>query len=121
MSRAKRLGGAFLLLQLAWFAREQLSSSRYFCWAPLHEHVFYRIDAERAGVHLSEVEIVRRYGRWGASYDAAQRQFWELNAAAHVLDSVRWREDTLPAAERMHVTVRYRIDDREPVTWTYAP
>jgi hypothetical protein len=112
------IGAGLLVMQALWFAHAQTTSARYFCWAPLHEHVFYRVTAERAGVFLSDRQVIQRYGRRGAFYDAARGEFWELNAAAHVIDSIAWREATLPPAQRMQVRMSYRIDDREPHTWT---
>lgn len=117
--RARELAGAGLLaLQLGWFAYQQTTPARYFCWAPLHEHVRYRVSAARGGRQLNDAQVDERYGRRGAFYDAARGEFWELNAAQHVLDSIAWREAATPAAERLQVTVHYRIDDQEPRTWT---
>lgn len=111
----------FFALQLAWFAHEQRGASRYFCWAPLHELVWYRIDARVAGVPLSDAQVAARYGRRGALYDASRGAFLELNAAQHVLDTVARRERSLPAAQRARVTLRYRVNGREERVWTYAP
>lgn len=121
MHATRLLGGLFLGLQAAWFCSEQSGTSRYFCWAPLHEHVFYRIDARRGGVPLSDAQIQRRYGRRGAVYIATRAQFWELNAAQHVIDTIAWREATLPRAQRAHVILRYRINDRGTQAWIYTP
>jgi len=121
MHANRLLGGLFLALQLAWFCREQTRSSRYFCWAPLHEHVFYQIDARRAGVRLSDGEVMQRYGRRGAFYDAMRQEFWELNAAKHVIESIAWREASVPRPQRAHVTLHYRIHGRGTQTWTYTP
>jgi hypothetical protein len=120
MSRAKLAGFALLGAQLIWIAHEQLGASRYFCWAPLHEQVWYRIEARVGATPLSDAQIAERYGRKGAFYDAERREFWELNAAQHVLDTVAWRESALASEQRALVTVRYRINDRETRTWTYA-
>jgi hypothetical protein len=121
MRVAQRLGGLFCAVQLVWFCREQTGKSRYFCWAPLHEHVVYRIDARRDGAPLSDAEIKQRYARRGAFYDAARSEFWELNAAQHVIDTIAWREATLPRPQRAHVILHYRVDDRGMQTWTYTP
>jgi uncharacterized protein YifE (UPF0438 family) len=115
------VGIALLVAQLAWFAHEQAGRSRYFCWAPLHEHVWYRVDARHGGRTLTEGEVVARYGRLNAFHDRRRGELWELNAAQHVLDSVARRERSLPEDERVAVSVTYRIDDREPRTWTYTP
>jgi len=115
------IGAALLAAQALWFAHEQAGPSRYFCWAPLHEHVWYRVAAERNGRHLDDAQVRARYDRRGAFYDPARGELWELNAAQHVLDSIAWHESALPPRERMHVTVTYRIDDRESRTWTYTP
>lgn len=121
MLRARTAAIALLLAQLGWFAHEQAGRSRYFCWAPLHEHVWYRIDARREGQPLTEAQIIARYGRLNTFHDLARGELWELNAAQHVLDSVGLRERSLPPAQRAAVTVTYRINDREPRTWTYTP
>jgi hypothetical protein len=121
MLKTSQIGAVVLALQLGWFVHEQLGVSRYFCWAPLHEHVWYAIDARLAGKRLSADAVLQRYGRRGAFYDRTQRAFWELNAAQHVLDTIRLREDSLPAAQRARVTLRYHIDDREAHSWTYTP
>lgn len=112
---------ALLAAEALWFAHEQMGATRYFCWAPLHEHVFYRVDARAGERALSDAEVAQRYGRRGAFFDAGRREFWELNAAAHVIDSIRWREAAAPRAEPLHVTLHYRIDDGEPQQWTYTP
>lgn len=121
MSRAKIAGFVVLAVQLVWVAHEQLGSSRYFCWAPLHEHVWYRVEAQVGGKALSDDQIAARYGRRGALYHRSARGFWELNAAQHVLDSLAWRERTLPPEQRATVSVLYRINDRGARTWTYTP
>jgi hypothetical protein len=121
MSGLARLGGLLLALQAAWFIREQQGASRYFCWAPLHEHVWYRIDAHQGGVQLQDAEVAQRYGRRGAHYDPTRGEFWELNAAQHVIDSIAGREAALPRSQRAHVTLRYRIDAGDTRTWTYTP
>ena len=42
-----RLGACSLALQAALVRRtSRQGASRYFCWAPLHEHVWYRIERE---------------------------------------------------------------------------
>jgi hypothetical protein len=121
MRFATLLGGTLLVLQLAWFAWQQRGASRYFCWAPLHEHVWYRIDARRAGLPLQAAEVAQRYARRGAFYDASRGEFWELNAAQHVIDSIALREASLPHAQRVQVTLHYRIDGRGTQAWTYTP
>jgi hypothetical protein len=121
MPRAKIAGLVLLALQVAWIAREQLGPSRYFCWAPLHEHVWYRLEARVGGVALTNAEVARRYGRKGAFYDVQRGEFWELNAAQHVFDTVARREGTLALEQRASVSVRYRTNDRETRSWTYAP
>jgi hypothetical protein len=121
MHKAELLGVAALALQLAWFAHEQLGDTRYFCWAPLHEHVWYRVDARVRGRRLDDGAVALRYGRRGATYYTGRGEFWELNAARHVIDSIALRERSLPLAERATVTLTFRTDDREARTWTYAP
>jgi hypothetical protein len=121
MSGLARLGGSLLVLQLAWFVHEQRGASRYFCWAPLHEHVWYRIDAKRGLAQLRDAQVALRYGRRGAHYDRTRGEFWELNAAQHVIDSIVWREEALPRSQRAHVTLHYRIDAGDTQTWTYTP
>ncbi|MDH5676055.1 MAG: hypothetical protein OEZ06_28290 [Myxococcales bacterium] len=115
------VGRALLLLQLAWFVYAQTGERRYFCWAPLHEHVFYRIEARVAGRPLDARALSVRYGRRNAFFDSTRGQHWELNAAAHVIDSIVWRERSLPPPERAEVTLRYRVNDGEARTWTFAP
>lgn len=127
----ERIGWMLLALQALWFGHQQQGPSRYFCWAPLHEHVWYRIDAVLAdsasansrgeALHLNAAEVARRYDRRGTFHDRGRGEHWELNAAQHVLDSVRWHEQSLPREQRAHVTVTYRRNDRETRTWTYAP
>jgi hypothetical protein len=121
MLKAERFGAVLLGLQLLWFAWQQTGASRYFCWAPMHEHVWYQVLAERDGARVADEELAERYGRRGAFHDARRSEFWELNAAQHVIDSITWREATLPPAQRLRVTLTYRINDRGPHTWTYAP
>lgn len=118
---ANRVGWCFLALQALWFMHEQLGASRYFCWAPLHEHVWYRIDAEHNGRQLTDAEVTARYDRRGAFLDASSGEHWELNAAQHVLDTVRWHEQSLPVEQRARVTVSYRRNHHEARTWSYAP
>src|SRR5689334_9646809 len=106
MSPAKLAAITLLALQVAWIAHEQLGTSRYFCWAPLHEHVWYQVDARRNGQRMSDREVAKRYGRRGALYIEPYRMFWELNAAQHVLDSIVLRERSLAPSARAEVTVR---------------
>lgn len=121
MPRARGAAVALLALQVVWIIHEQLGVTRYFCWAPLHEHVFYQIEARQHGKRLSDAELAARYGRRGALYVAGARAFWELNAAEHVLDTVERRERTLHPSARAQVTVKYRINDRGTKTWTFTP
>ena len=116
-----RLALAWLCLQVAWFSWEQRGPSRYFCWAPLHEHVWYRIDAQVAGRSLSQDEIRARYERPGAFLDAKRVEQWELNAAAHIIDSIRLREAQEPPAGRAEVVLSYRRNAGESETWRYRP
>lgn len=121
MPRANLAAAALLALQVGWIVHEQLGASRYFCWAPLHEHVLYEIEAHTGGRRLSHAEVALRYGRRGALDVDGTRFFWELNAAQHVLDTVARRERSLHPSVRAEVTVRYRVNGRQEQTWTFAP
>ena len=121
MSRARIAAALLLALQVAWIAHEQLGPSRYFCWAPLHEQVWYQIDARRGSERLSDAEVATRYGRRGALHVPEHRMFWELNAAQHVLDTIALRERSLHPSARAEVTVRYRINNGGTRTWTFTP
>ena len=62
MSWRSAVATALLAAQGLWFAYEQTTPTRYFCWAPLHEHVFYRVEARSGDRRLNDAEVASRYG-----------------------------------------------------------
>jgi hypothetical protein len=110
------IGLALLAAQVGWIATAQLGRARYFCWAPLHEHVRYRIEVTVNGRLLTQDEVAERYGRRSLFWDAERGEDWELNALEHVRDTVRRREQW-PTAEEVRVLVSSRTNGREQTVW----
>ena len=113
------LGVALILLQVFFFVRARFVDSRYFCWAPFHSEARYTIDATVNGRPLDDGAIAERYRFQRLYWDERTRSDWELNAIAHVIDTVRATEEALPNDERASVVVTYRVNGRGEERWRY--
>jgi hypothetical protein len=113
------LGVALLLVQVVLFARARFVDSRYFCWAPFHSEARYRIDVTVRGRPLDDGAIAERYRIRRLYWDERTRTDWELNAIAHVIDTVRATEEALPSDDRASVVVTYRVNGRGEERWQY--
>jgi hypothetical protein len=113
------LAAALLVVQLIQFARARFVEHRYFCWAPFHSEARYAIDAVVRGKALDDDAIAARYRLSRLYWDPRSRTNWELNAIAHVHDTVRATEDALPESERAAVVIRYRVNGHGEQQWHY--
>jgi len=111
------LGTTLLVIQVILFVRARFTETRYFCWAPFHSEARYTIDATIGGRALNDDEIARRYVLERYYWDKASRTNWELNAIAHVIDTVRATEAALLPSKRAAVVVTYRVNGRPPERW----
>ncbi len=105
-------------LEIVQFVRARFMDSRYFCWAPFHSEARYRVDATVAGRALGDDAIARRYGSPRYYFDPKTRTDWELNAIAHVTDTIRATEAALPPAARARVVVTYRVNGGAERRWS---
>ena len=114
-----RLAIALLSLQIVLFVWARFGESRYFCWAPFHSEARYTIDVTARGRVLDDGAIAERYRLPRLYWDPRTRSDWELNAIAHVLDTVRATEEALPIDDRGVVVVTYRVNGRGQERWHY--
>ena len=63
--------------------------------------------------------IARRYGLPCYYFDPKTRSDWELNAIAHVTDTIRATEAALPAGARARVLVTYRENGGPERHWSF--
>jgi len=111
------VGAALLALQIVFVVRARFVESRYFCWAPFHSEARYTFNATVDGRALRDDEIARRYALARLYWDPTSRTDWELNAIAHILDTIRATEAALPTSERATVVVTWRVNGRPPAQW----
>jgi len=113
------LGAALLGLEIVQFVRARFSDTRYFCWAPFHSEARYKVDATVGGLALGDEAVARRYGLPRYYFDPKTRTDWELNAIAHVTDTIRATEAALPVGARARVVVTYRENGGQERRWSF--
>lgn len=100
-------------IQIAGIAWARIGPTRYLSWAPYDQISFYRIDADRQGVPLSDGDIAARY-----RLPAAGR---ENRSIDHVLLAVAQYERTYGRDDGVRVRVAYRVNGGAEQVWTPTP
>lgn len=87
-------------------------ASRYFAWAPNDYSVDYFISATVNGRRLNRREIWTRYR-------VSQRGFYE-DPPERLIRYLRRYELTYGRHDRTSLSVRYQLNGRPPVVWTWS-
>lgn len=110
------IGAGLLLAQLVMIVLTHVSStccaSRYFAWAPNDYSVDYTIAATVNGRTLAADEIQARYR-------VRAKGFWE-DPPQRLERYLRRRDQVYSPGQRVQLTVRYRLDGRGPLTWSWS-
>ena len=105
-------GVAVLALQVGLVVYEHLGPTRYFAWAPNDYVVQYRLTATVDGRHLWPAAVRRRY-------HLAPRGIWYF-PAQHIIDDVQQYDRTYGSADRVRVTLAYRLNGHAQRTWRWS-
>lgn len=100
-----------LALQILATGHARFVPTRYLCWAPYDEIVFYEIAVELPDGPLTQEQVKERYRipKWGRS-----NRSW-----AHVTDVVAFYETTSGRGDGANTEVRYTVNGRGPFAWNW--